>query len=139
MSFPVKWLEEPQEHDYPAAQDYLELLFSAEAASKLVAQLRMAAPERKMAKDLLRASGLPLLGFAANDHVAKDIRKIRRAERLSPVLLITRWASGLPPIIADGYHRVCAAHNLDEDVWVPCRMADLSHAYSETHGKALLR
>ena len=29
------WLEEPEEHDYPAAQDYLELLFVPDEAQKL--------------------------------------------------------------------------------------------------------
>ncbi len=28
------WLEEPEEHDYPAAQDYLELLFVPDEAQK---------------------------------------------------------------------------------------------------------
>ena len=30
------WLEEPEEHDYPAAQDYLELLFVSDEAKKLL-------------------------------------------------------------------------------------------------------
>ena len=42
-----------------------------------------------MAKDLLRASSLELLP-EDNAHVATDLKKVRRGERLSPVLLRTR-------------------------------------------------
>jgi hypothetical protein len=26
--------------------------------------------------------------------------------------------------IADGYHRICASHHLDEDADIPCRIAE---------------
>jgi hypothetical protein len=70
-----------------------------------------------MAKDILRASALPLL--AANDHeVAKDLSKVKSGTKLSPVLLVR----GTPLWIADGYHRVCASYHLDEDAAIPCRI-----------------
>jgi hypothetical protein len=33
--------------------------------------------------------------------------------------------AGVPLIIADGYHRICASYNLDEDADIPCRMVDI--------------
>ncbi|MDR6489031.1 hypothetical protein J2799_003570 [Chryseobacterium vietnamense] len=30
------WLKEPEDHDFPAAQDYLELLFQSDEAQKMV-------------------------------------------------------------------------------------------------------
>jgi len=32
---------------------------------------------------------------------------------------------GVPLVVADGYHRICASHHLDENADIPCRMADL--------------
>ncbi len=34
------WLQDPEKHDYPAAADYLELLFIREEAEKMVALLK---------------------------------------------------------------------------------------------------
>ncbi|GAC1663599.1 MAG: hypothetical protein PVS2B1_22780 [Candidatus Dormibacteraceae bacterium] len=55
------WLQEPEDHDFPAAGDYLELLFSKERAAAIVEKLRKTKTVVKKAKDVLRASGLPLL------------------------------------------------------------------------------
>jgi gluconate kinase len=45
------------------------------------------AGERPRAKDLLRASGLPVLD-PDNVHVAKDLAKVKKGTPLSPVLLV---------------------------------------------------
>lgn len=50
------WPEEPEEHDYPAAQDYLELLFVSDEA-KIVEKLKSSNYKEK-SKDILRASKL---------------------------------------------------------------------------------
>jgi len=43
------------------------------------------------------------------------------------VLLVRgELASEVPLTIADGYHRICASHHLDEDAPIPCRIADLA-------------
>jgi hypothetical protein len=34
------WLADPEEHDFPAAQDYLDLLFSAEQITEIVNRLQ---------------------------------------------------------------------------------------------------
>ncbi len=68
---PVKqnWKPEPDDHDYPAAEDYLSLLMTPAAAKQLVRRLRSAPLVQRKAKDLLRASLLPVLG-PDNFHVA---------------------------------------------------------------------
>ena len=124
MSRKEHWKTEPDEHDYPAAHDYLTLVMSPAAASGLVEALKIAPLLHRAAKDLLRASGLPLLP-ENNYHVAKDLSKIKRGQLLSPVLLVAGDASrGAHLSIADGYHRICASYFLDEAAAIPCRLVD---------------
>ena len=119
---------EPEDHDFPAAQDYLELVVPGSNASRLVAGLRKAETVRKKAKDLLRASGLPLLR-ADNFHVAKDLKKVQKGQLLSPVLLVRgKLADAVPLTVADGYHRICASYHLNEDADIPCRIVDFDSA-----------
>ena len=128
MATTEHWTEAPDEHDYPAAEDYLSLLVSPDAAHRLADELRSAAIEHRKAKDLLRASSLPVLG-PDNVHVAKDLDKVRKGKPLSPVLLVRgKLASGVPMTVADGYHRICASHHLNEDADIPCRIVDFSPA-----------
>ena len=81
------WQAEPQEHDYPAAGNYLSLLMAPAAVEATVKALQEAPIVRYKAKDLLRASRLPLLG-AKDPDVARDLREVRQGKRLSPVLLV---------------------------------------------------
>jgi hypothetical protein len=119
------WKEEPDEHDYPAAADYLSLLLPPSAAEDVCNRLRAVPIEHRKAKDLLRASVLPELG-PDNVHVVRDLDKVKRGRALSPVLLVRGiLAVGVPLTIADGYHRICASHHLDEDADIPCRIVDL--------------
>ncbi len=53
---PIKWLNEPEEHDYPAAQSYLELIYEEAIARNYVQELRAAGMSSFMAKDIFRAS-----------------------------------------------------------------------------------
>ncbi len=73
------------------------------------------------AKDIFRASGLSLFGVS-NAHVKKDQQKIQSGLGLSPLLLIRDSANG-KVVIADGYHRLCAAYSYDEDADIPCKIA----------------
>ncbi|HKN38384.1 MAG TPA: hypothetical protein VJ456_04645 [Acidimicrobiia bacterium] len=120
-----RWMDEPEEHDYPAAGDYLTLLLDPAAAEAVVAALEKAPLVHRKAKDLLRASGLPLLP-ADNAHVARDLKKVEDGRKLSPVLLVRGdLARGTPLVVADGYHRICASYHLDENADIPCRLAEL--------------
>lgn len=116
----IHWLPEPEEHDYPAAESYLNLLFDAAVASRYVMQLRQGSVANFKAKDIFRASGLSLLGIS-NSHVEKDIRKIEDGKTLSPLLMV-RDPVNIKIIIADGYHRLCAVYTFDEDALIPCKI-----------------
>jgi hypothetical protein len=120
------WAEKPDDDDYPAAESYLSLLMPAATAKRLGRQLRQVPIVRRKAKDLLRASRLPVLP-PENFHVAKDVKKVNAGVKLSPVLLV-RGRIGqteIPLTIADGYHRICASYHLDENADIPCRIVDL--------------
>ena|SRR6202051_544530 len=116
----IKWLADPEDHDYPAAGSYLSLLYDEAAAAKHVEQLRKAPMSKFSAKDILRASGLSLLGIS-NSHVEHDREKVLAGKSLAPLLLV-RATSNQKVIIADGYHRMCAVYSFDEDAVIPCKI-----------------
>lgn len=118
MSKAVYWFDEPEEHNYPAAEDYLTLLFSRDTARGLVDRLRRENVQYFKAKDIFRASKLPLAGIS-NEQVEKTLDKVGDGKKLSPILLV-RASTGL--IVADGYHRVCAVYSHDQDVKIPCKI-----------------
>jgi hypothetical protein len=116
------WKDEPEAQDYPAAKSYLSLLVGESSAAKLVKALRkQEGLSHFAAKDILRASGLPLLGRDDAEVVA-DLEKVKLGKKLSPVLLI----EGSPLWVADGYHRVCASYHLNEKTELPCRIVSRS-------------
>jgi hypothetical protein len=128
MAAKEHWKVASDDHDYPAAADYLSLVMPRKKASQLVRRLRAAPLEHRKAKDLLRASALPELP-PDNVHVAKDLAKVRKGELLSPVLLLRgRLVVGIPLTVADGYHRICASYHLNEDADIPCRIVDLTRS-----------
>jgi hypothetical protein len=116
----IKWLAEPEDHDYPAAGTYLGLLYDKPAAARYVARLRRAPMSKFKARDIFRASGLSLLGIS-NSHVEHDRKKILAGKSLSPLLLV-RAPNNQKVIIADGYHRLCAVYSFDEDALIPCKI-----------------
>ena len=124
MTQTVKWLPKPEKHDYRAAEDYLSLLMPLKRAASLSRRLAAARDDitHRKAKDILRASQLPLLG-EDNKHVASDLRKAASGAALSPILLL-RGDETHPLVVADGYHRVCASYWIDENTDIPCILVD---------------
>ena len=57
---------------------------------------------------------LPLLSVDEK-HVAEDLKRIHKRKPLSPIAIQGDLTQNRPFIIADGYHRVCAACHADED------------------------
>ncbi|MGN6160246.1 MAG: hypothetical protein ACTHOG_00935 [Marmoricola sp.] len=112
----ITWMDAPEGHDYDAAHDYLTLLFDGDRVDKMVARLRAGELKDRKAKDIIRASGLSVLA-ADNLHVAHNLEKARQGKKLSPVLLVR---TGGTLVIADGYHRACAAYYASEDTTVSC-------------------
>jgi hypothetical protein len=115
-----KWLPKVEEHDFAAAASYLALIYPLEQCKTLVAALRAADLTQFKAKDIFRASGLSLLGIS-NSHVEKDRAQINKGEALSPLLLVRSEKNGTV-VVADGYHRLCAVYQVDEDAWIPCKI-----------------
>ncbi len=75
------------------------------------------------AKDLLRAAELPLLP-RDDPHVDEDLKRINKGKPLAPILVVRGdFALGLPLVVADGYHRICAVCYFDESAPVRCRIA----------------
>jgi hypothetical protein len=96
------------------------LLYDDETVSRHVEALKRAPMTSFKAKDIFRASRLPLLG-STNSHVRKNQKKIAAGKKLSPLLLV-RDSPNSRLIIADGYHRMCAVYTFDEDTTVPCKI-----------------
>ena len=117
----VRWLEEPEEKDYAAAQSYLSLLVAPEELAGVIERLRTATSGSWRAKDILRAARLPLLGAKQSEEVAEKLAKVATKEALSPILLVVLRPE-VTVQIADGYHRTCAAFLTHEDALVPGRI-----------------
>jgi disulfide oxidoreductase YuzD len=115
-----KWLPKVEEHDFAAAASYLGLIYPRAQCKTFVSALRTTDIVQFKAKDIFRASQLSLLGIS-NSHVEKDRAQIAKGQALSPILLV-RDDRSRKVIVADGYHRLCAVYQVDEDAWVPCKI-----------------
>jgi hypothetical protein len=119
------WKKTPEAEDYGAAVNFLSLIYPDGKCEKLVRALRKAQTIEHAAKDLLRASSLPLLP-REEPRVDRDLRKIHKSIPLAPVLLIRGdMTKRIPLLVADGYHRICAICYYDENAPLPCRIASI--------------
>ena len=128
MSKPeLKWTEKQEGADFEAAFKFLSLLCSNTRANTIVKSLRGAKVLEHAAKDLLRAAELPLLP-SDELHVSEDLKRIQKGKALAPCSFAVRGdlASGLPLVVADGYHRICAVCYFDESAPVHCRIANIA-------------
>ena len=57
----ISWLDTPEEHDYPAAENYLSLIFPKNIAHQYCEALKNEVISYFKAKDIFRASKLSLL------------------------------------------------------------------------------
>jgi hypothetical protein len=117
------WGKAPTPEDYEAAGRFLSLLFSDKDTTHLAGLLHRSHVHFFAAKDLLRAAQCDLLD-KHSPHVAAEMKKIDKGKKLSPVLLVRGQARiGIPLIIADGHHRICASWYWDEEQPVACCIA----------------
>jgi hypothetical protein len=116
----IKWLDDPEQKDYLAARSFLSMVVFPEELDETISALHDAPEGNWAAKDLLRAAGLPPLRAKQSTEVAEKLAKIKKGTPISPVLLVGGIREFL--VIADGYHRVSAAHRVDEDARVPGRL-----------------
>lgn len=109
----IKWNTSPTTDDLADAAKYLKTINMC---------FRGSTTELLLAKDLLRASTLPCLP-EDSPGVEKYLERYSKGTAISPVLLV-RGAGNIPLIIAEGYHRVCAAYILAEDTPVRTVMSE---------------
>lgn len=115
---PIAWLKDVAEHDYDAAYNYLSLKLDGKRAGEIVDRMKKAKVTSRRANDILRATGLSALPLT-DPGVKRDLLKLLNGEKLSPVLVCDQKPG---PDIADGYHRVSLAYNIDPFMTVPLRL-----------------
>jgi hypothetical protein len=121
----IVWKKKSEPEDYEGALNFLTLIFPETKSKNLLRRLHRSENIERAAKDLLRAAELPLLP-RDEPHVDEDLKKIHKGKALAPVLLVRGdMSKGVPLIVADGYHRICAICYYDESAPIPCRMANL--------------
>ena len=118
----IIWKDVPDEHDYPAAFNYLNLIYSDTVCDNIVNRLMDTDMTEFKSKDIFRASGLTLL-TKTNFHVKGNINKIKDNKEMTPILLVRDSDIG-KVVIADGYHRLCAVYAVSEDEVIPCKIVD---------------
>ena len=116
----IRWLDEPEEKDYQAAQSFLSMVLAPSSLSDVIAALHAAPVGRWAANDILRAAGLPPLRPKQSAEVADQLKKIKQGIAISPILVVGGIRDYL--VIGDGYHRASAAYRVDEDALVPGRL-----------------
>ncbi len=116
----INWLSEVEAHNYPAAECYLSIIYNPNKVAQIMIDLKASELVQYKAKDIFRASHLSLLGVS-NSHVQKDRKKINKGIALSPLLLVRDELNGRV-IIADGYHRLCAIYEFNEDAMICCKI-----------------
>ena len=114
---PIAWLKDVAEHDYDAARNYLSLKFDEKRAGEIVDRMKKAKLTSRRANDILRATGLAALPLT-DPGVQRDLLKLLNGDKLSPVLV----SDQKPADIADGYHRVSLAYNIDPFMSVPLKL-----------------
>jgi hypothetical protein len=117
----IKWLADVADHDFDAAFNYLSIKYDDATAKKLVRKLKDTKIITRRSNDILRACGLTPLPLS-DPGVRRDMDKVFAGKKLSPVL-VEKLPTGAD--IADGYHRVSLAYDLDPYAEIPLRLAGL--------------
>lgn len=119
----INWLSKPEDHNYPSAISYLSLIVNQQTARSVGLALEGEPVVHFKARDIFRASGLPLLGISQHQ-IEHNLKKIKEGELLSPILLV-RDATFRRVIVADGYHRLCAVYHHNDNLEIPCQIIDI--------------
>ena len=111
----LHWKKDVAAADYDAASSYLSIRFGESRAAQVAAELRKLPVITRRANDIVRAAGrlpLPL----SDPGVLRELKKVLGGKKLSPILVAEAD-------IADGYHRLSLAYNLDPYGDVPLKLA----------------
>jgi hypothetical protein len=110
----LHWKKDVDPADYDAASSYLSIRFGESRAAQVAAELRKLPVISRRANDIVRATGrlpLPL----SDPGVLRELKKVLSGRKLSPILVAEAD-------IADGYHRLSLAYNLDPYGDVPLKL-----------------
>ena len=116
----IAWQDDAPESDYQSAAHFLALLDNREHIDTLLADLRVAPIVEYKAIDLLRAAQL-IVPKQDDLPTREQLRQIRDGEPIAPILLV-RVEALKKVIVADGFHRICAAYRTDPDVMLHCKL-----------------
>ena len=116
----ITWQDDANPDDYEAAGHYLALVDNQKNIDKTLADLKAGTIVEYKATDLLRAAQL-IVPKADDRPTREQIKKIKHGEPVSPVLLV-RVPALRKVIVADGFHRICAAYRIDPDVILHCKL-----------------
>lgn len=118
----ISWSADLPGENVAHAQDYLSLLFGPATAARMADQFQSAPRGTARADNICRAASM----LPVNDkdpRVDDYMKRMKDGETISPVLLVYGdMCDGLPLLIADGYHRICAAYHTDTDAMIPYRI-----------------
>lgn len=119
----MAWKQIPDEHNYENAYEYLSLLYLPKNAHYAVDRLKdVQTVLYRRPMHILRAAALNLL-HNTDLAVQNILRQIHSNEELAPALLVISPKRDRIHI-ADGYHRICAAHYYAAGLKVPCVIAE---------------
>ena len=118
----VLWGTEPDEHDYPAAEDYLALLAKPGAGQRNRGGAEEGADRVQEGQG--SAARITLGVTAAGEPTcARGSEEIKKGKQLSPILVVRGDViNDVALQIADGYHRVCASYHTDENTDIPVKI-----------------
>jgi len=125
-------LPEPASDTYDSAKTFLELMFKPKKARRWVKRLKRAGVSEYAAKDILRASAIPIATVRAFDW-KKQLDQIHQGNPLSPILLLRQNDGGplVMPMASTACARfsrstrksVCLAKSADDHrrcaIWLP--------------------
>jgi len=120
MKAKVRWTKDVTEDNYVAAERYLSLVVGENTAASLTRALRTSKFQHQIARDLMRAADY----HPTAPHDKKQRKEIRDGDKLTPFLVV-RDIAQRRLIIADGYHRIGAICEFDDETTVPCKIVDL--------------
>lgn len=110
----IRWEKKIDPEHIDAALGYLRLLFKKSKVKDIEQKLKQFSSNLTYHKaaDLIRASSSQITPVTQKD-VASQLQKIILKKPLQPIIIIT---SGEKLYIADGYHRICACYNIDDEI-----------------------